>query len=287
MKITLLARAYLKDRGHSLTNGTRDNINYAAQSVLDVTGKKFLTKELAADVINTWQRNGMAASTISSKIKLLSGMSEWGISEGYMSENPWRRLNIIVPRREPTRFSVDEYQRILAAARQVDLSFKDWPLFIVLAWNTGMRISDILTLKWKEVDWANERIRKVAHKTRKKGRLVDVPLLPEAYKALENHFAGALHEYVFPDAAVERSFDGGHRIFCEQFRKILSKAGVVGKTFHTFRHTFISRCIEGGVSAELVSSITGQSIVTIMETYAAPSISSKREAMMAAFEKVI
>ena len=53
--------------------------------------------------------------------------------------------------------------------------------------------------------------------------------------------------------------------------------------FHDFRHSFATRCIEGGMDIKSLSEILGHANVqTTLQMYVHPSMASKRAAMEAA-----
>ena len=55
-------------------------------------------------------------------------------------------------------------------------------LILMLLRNTGLRRSDAVKLTWLEVDSKNRIIRR---KTQKRGKFVEIPLMPELLTALE------------------------------------------------------------------------------------------------------
>ena len=64
------------------------------------------------------------------------------------------------------------------------------------------------------------------------------------------------------------------------FKQVLSKAGLEDSNFHTLRHTFATRCVENGFDVKSLSEILGHANVnTTMQRYVHPSMDLKRKEM--------
>jgi integrase len=95
---------------------------------------------------------------------------------------------------------------------------------------------------------------------------VEIPVSDAFLALLEKQvlLAGASH-YVAPKMAFMYDVVDRHKTLSMQFIRIAEKARAHGKSFHCYRHAFVSRMLTAGVSAEMVSTMTGQTLKQVME----------------------
>lgn len=160
---------------------------------------------------------------------------------------------------------------------------------IVLALTTGMRKSELLALRWSDIDMKNgslfvrHNIAMVAHvgvvegppKTKASERKIQLPLF--ALDMLKSHkieqkvkklAAGPTwqdHDLVF-------SWDSGYFIYTktldQAFKTAVQKAGVPRVTFHGLRHSAATLLLSMGVPPKVVQEILGHSsILMTMDLY--------------------
>ena len=68
-----------------------------------------------------------------------------------------------------------------------------------------------------------------------------------------------------------------------RFRRFLERNNLPLSNYHVLRHSFATRCIEGGMDIKSLSEILGHANVqTTLQMYVHPSMASKRAAMEAA-----
>lgn len=157
-------------------------------------------------------------------------------------------------------FSRDEFQRLLGVTEQI--IFKDIFTFAVL---TGMRLQEILNLKWEHIDLIKKVIHIVNtdsfttknHKNRKVP--INIQLL-EILKPTENK-----QDYIF--TFNNKKINGEY--LTKTFKRSVRKAGLNDRFhFHSLRHTFATWMIESNVNIYAVSKILGhQSVTTTQKFY--------------------
>jgi integrase len=123
-------------------------------------------------------------------------------------------------------------------------------LFLTAAF-TGLRMGELLALRWGEVDFAAETIRVVrsftigGESSPKSGKPRSVPMIREVATSLarlgqREHFTGD-EDLIFAGAA------GGHvdsKDVRAEYKAALSRAGLRSLRFHDLRHTFGTRAVE-------------------------------------------
>jgi integrase len=171
--------------------------------------------------------------------------------------------------------------------------FREFYVFFLCAFRTGMRLGELLGLKWVDIDWNGKFIR--VERSYKRGNLdktktgrtrrVDVSdQLEEALKALlierkkEAVKAGspAPLNFVFQRNGRPMEQNYIRRIF----KRVLVKAGIREMRFHDIRHTYASLLLSQGESPVYVKEQLGhQSIQITVDVYGHLIPSSNREAV--------
>ena len=191
------------------------------------------------------------------------------IDEGYLRENPARKAKKYSEkdRTNDRVFSEEEEAKLMKASSPLLRSV----IFVVL--HTGLRLGEVLSLKWELIDFEKKML--TVERT-KSGKPLTVPIngdLCEELKRLrsldgtstyvfENHKTGK------PTTTIRTSFETA----CK-------RAGIVGLTFHRLRHTVASRLIERHADIEEVRSLLGHSSIAITQRYVHATDERRRAAV--------
>ena len=174
---------------------------------------------------------------------------EWGVP---MPSNPVDAVRIPngIKRRE-RRLRDGEYDALKEAAQSCRNTLI-WPL-VDFAIETGMRRSEILSLRWENLS-DQERIASLPDT--KNGSKRDVPLTLKAAQVIAN--LPAHTEKIFPtsDYAVRHAWD-----------RLVKRAGIEDLRFHDLRHEAVSRFFEMGLSVPEVALISGHKDYRMLASY--------------------
>jgi len=142
---------------------------------------------------------------------------------------------------------------------------------LVTALNTGMRKSEILRLKWADVDLKNRKITVVEAKNNE-SRIV--PINKTLYQELLSLFEKAKGEYVFTDG-------NGHPFgdIKKGFLAAVRRAGLEDFRFHDLRHTFGSYMVMQGADLRTIQQIMGHKDIRMTLRYAHLSSRHVQEAV--------
>jgi integrase len=143
---------------------------------------------------------------------------------------------------------------------------------VTFAINTGLRLGEILNLRWEEVDLENAVIKMLVRKNR---RMLEVPLNDTAV-AVVNGWCGLRKcEFVFYNPET----GGQWKDLWLGLKKACRKAGLDDLTWHTFRHTFATRLTRSGVDLVTVKELLGHSSVSVTMRYAHTNRDAKKRAV--------
>ena len=243
------------------------------------------------------ETEGLSPKTISNMNLYLHKALDQAYKEELIPSNPASALNLPRSRRPDIEIlSRDEQAALVQASYQ-----HRYGVFIRLVLVTGLRLGELLGLKWEDIDLRKNML----HVQRALNRL-PIPGLPEGYTGpkteiviqepkTENSFrsipllpgvvqdllrwkavqdadrAAAQNAYVDTGMIVTNPL-GGYiepRTFSKYYHQILQMGGLRYFTFHALRHTFASRAMEQGMDIKTLSILLGHySVSFTMDTYA-------------------
>lgn len=183
--------------------------------------------------------------------------------------NPWADL----PRR-PLESHVrqpltdEEVKAVLAAAEG------EWRALILIGVHTGLRLGDACRLTWEA--FGDDGVLRT--KTSKTGAEIALPC-----RRLRAELAAVLGKAPQKGPVIPNVLDAYRRDsanFCRRIKRIFKKAGLVtsvkakdwsrsrpNMSYHSLRHTFISRTIERGVPAPIVRALVGHATAAMTDHY--------------------
>lgn len=184
----------------------------------------------------------------------------------------------------PSVYSNDEIKLIESSIEQSSAAGKrDYAIFL-LASRLGLRVSDIASLTWNNIDWDNSKITLYQYKTKFP---IELPLLREIGEALVTYARDSrpkshLKEVFLTAAAPYRPMT---RISLNGvITRVMQSSGVdiSGRRFgpHSMRHSLASNMLRQGASLPVISGILGhESTQTTME-YLRVDIVNLRECVL-------
>ena len=131
---------------------------------------------------------------------------------------------------------------------------------VIVALNTGMRLGEILGLRWERVDLRHGFI--LLDKT-KNGERREIPINATLRAVFESIPHGPESEYVFTDRN-GRPYQSVNN----SFPTACKRAGITDFRFHDLRHTFASHLVMAGVDIVTVKELLGHKTLTMTLRYA-------------------
>lgn len=205
-------------------------------------------EEVTPALIEEWLGSlSGAASTRIKALVLMHGIFQrarkvWGLQSNPAAEVERPSLQVSG---EIQVFSPEEVWALVRAAA----SEQDQALFLTAAF-TGLRMGELLALRWRDVDFAGQTIRVRASyyaghlTTPKSGKVRAVPMAPDVAAALAK--LSGRQDWIGDDELVFAGDTGGYldgSALRRRYKVALAAAGLRKLRFHDLRHTFGTRMI--------------------------------------------
>lgn len=236
---------------------------------------------LVARLVSLRRAEGVAPATVNRTVTeplraILRRAETWGQR---LSPIRWGQHKLKEAEPRPREASAVEEARLMSAMRE------DFRPLLRFAFLSGMRLAELLAMRWEHIDWAAREIILMG----KGDKFATVPLSDEMERVLRGEYrqgaSGAVWRYLPRRRLNGEVADLTPRditlwAFHSQWSRARKRAGlpstradkVLGFRFHDSRHTAISRVVRaGGVAA-------GQGLAR----HSDPSITLKRYAMVTA-----
>lgn len=233
-----------------------------AYSAADVSRSKPLVAALGAYHVHKLTHTDLAKykrerlalkspQTVTHELNLLHrayviAATEWGI---ILPNGVPKTARPTLPRGRGTRIRPNQIDLIVQATESEQLK-----RIVPLAVETAMRRSELLSIRWENVDL--DRCSIYLDKT-KNGLSRTVPLSPRALQVLQT-MGPATHGPVFTLAGSSVS---------QAFQRALERAGLKNVRFHDLRHEATARLFERGLNVIEVARITGHVTLSMLDRY--------------------
>ena len=218
-------------------------------------------------------------NTVSCNFRTIRRIINLAICEDLIEpeKNPFKKFRLVTEKVKK-EFLTDEELMLIELAPLEKGSEMDHHrnMFVFSAYSGGLRISDMLNLRWKNFD--GER---VLVQTRKTASIVSIKLPSKALEILAIYRGADVkpEDFIFPvlDNAVDYS-DPYRMLYAiskadgeinDSIRAILKIINLDKKiTFHSARHSFAVRALRKGVRIEYVSKLLGHASISTTQIYA-------------------
>jgi integrase len=194
--------------------------------------------------------------TVDIELSLLKHMYTKAMEWGLAVENPARSVKLFRPHNERVRFLGEE-----EVARLLDACEEYFRSVVTVAVHTGMRVSEILGLRWPDVDFDSGLIRV---ENTKNGRPRKVPMNETTRGVLLDLKKRSVCEWVFVQKD-DRS--RSLRDVRKPFKRALARAGITDFRFHDLRHTCASLLVMKGIDLYTVQDILGHRDARMTQRY--------------------
>lgn len=242
----------------------------------EVVNVEDVTPNLIKKFILYFQKKGNNASSTNTKLQRVRVFFNYMIEIEVITKNP---ANKVPKAKEDVKIDVFTdyhikqmltYYRRIKQREKAFWAYRDHTIIVTLL-GTGIRLSELCSLKWSDIDFQNQML-SVFGKNRKRESIpVSEKVLKElsSYKVYcEQFFNGNLSDFVFTDRDNKQLSPNAVKCMFKRLSKVMNFRDV-RLSCHTFRHSFCQRCIHAGMSTFAIQRLMRHSSIAVTEKYAA------------------
>ncbi len=241
---------------------------------LDKTFGAMPMENITATFIRSWlagmKENKMTAKTINRKLSALRSFFKYHLKRGAISQMP--TVNVIAPKiskRLPVFMKENETKELLEslAAGSEDWKSLNARMLITLFYATGMRLSELIGLREKQLDLSRSQIR-VLGKGNKERLLPISQEIISLVKDYQRQKAASLEQ--------EEDFllvtEKGRKLYPKYAYNLVNKhlGGAITldkKSPHVLRHTFATHLMNNGADLNAVKELLGHASLAATQVY--------------------
>lgn len=258
--------------------------------------KKASVRSLTVTEIEHWRdsetASGKSAKTVNMGIRTLATAIAGCKRRGEILTNPVEAVTLVAgnsEERDP--FTQAEISALLRAAKG---DYIDWKTAILTGALAGLRLGDVTSLLWGQVDLVAGCLNVTPDKTE---NAVTIALAPQLRAHLESLPVDGPDAPLMPSLSGRKTGSNGENAgLSNEFRRLMTKAGIVTKsgkkktgkgrqmskkTFHSLRHTFTTSLAESGAADAVTKSMTGHTTDEAFRRYIHLGLDAQRKALSA------
>lgn len=289
MYLAYWGRDQVKKHGRrKVKNGFK---NWLAKNREEVTYLHEITPAMAEEYATHLWQTGVAPRTYNGTIKFLRSMFKVLKTRAGLASNVWDEIPNQESETEGRRNLKPKELELICGKAEGELRY-----WFAIGLYTGLRLGDVVTLKWDEIDFDAHVIKRVPNKTRRKGKVITFPLHPVLEAMLEELRTNTPKDavYIFPDDA-ERHIKGQSSAITKRIQEHFTACGIqtteeatghrkkaiVRVGFHSLRHSFVSLCAANRVPQVAIQELVGHGSPAMTALYSHAGSEQKAKAIAA------
>lgn len=237
-------------------------------------------RELTPQVIRLWLMGlNIKAKTVRNILIPLKAIFDMAVTDEIIDKNPLELIKLkqlLAKEAFISDFEVDplSLEEIEILTKKMSGQIKN---LFVFALYSGLRTSELLALKWEDIDWVAGEIRVVRalvereeKTTKTEAGVRSVVILPPAFESLKDQkrYTFFKSEFVFHNPKKDKPWETDKQIRESVWRPLLKRCGVRYRNPYQTRHTYASFLITQGENLWWIANQMGhKNIEMIMKHY--------------------
>ena len=270
-----------------LTPASIQIYNKVFKNLFAIIGNKRLKLITSNDIENykATRLNDVKKATVNIEIRTLKAIFNLAVKLNFIQHSPVKYIKqFSLPQKERLSFNEAELKILLSAIEDVGLKN-----IVLFALYTGCRISEILNVQWKDINFRHRTLtikNKNDFKT-KSGKNRTIPISDNLFNLLKTILKLSTSNNIIPlntpDDYIFKNrwnYKYNRSTIAENFKRYIRKANLNERFhFHCLRHTFITQLIKKGVNLNYVKEIAGHSVIQTTMSYIYIVTDDLRQAM--------
>lgn len=248
----------------------------ACKDLIDYFGLKIKLSRIKLSKLEGWKiwlvdYKGYSKVTANVRIRHVKAMFNKAVEWQYLENSPAEKLKQYkVPKGKPDFLTEEEVKKLFSVIED-----RTHLAVFNLLYFTGMRLSEAVNLRWKDVNFEEGYIRIKSSKNfhTKNYRERHIPIHKKLYE----------HLYHLKNVSPEKVVPFKYRYIQQLFQKYSQKAGIKA-TPHILRHSIATAMASKGVSLQAIKEILGHSDYSTTLIYAKMTDDYKKKALEVVFK---
>jgi len=257
-----------KDILGQFVNYCNDNGLVNVQDITQNTIKKYL--------MYCKNELGNNPTSLNHKLNRLNAFLNYLVEIEVLDKNPAKKVQRV---KEDIRIEVFtdyhikqmlNYYRRIKQREKAFYAYRDYSIIVTFI-STGIRLSELCSLKWSDINFKDKSISVYSTKTRKNETIPATDKLIKelaSYKVYCEQEFQKLNSHVYTNRLNQPLTTNAVQNVFKRLAKVMNFKDV-RLTAHTFRHSFCQRCIQSGMSTFAVQRLMRHSSIKMTEKYAA------------------
>lgn len=247
------------------------NDTHKVDVILEFFGANTNVEDILPDKIEAFKakmlKNKYSNAYVNRYLACLKTIFNIGIKNNKIKQTPMKSVQMLQENNYKIRYLTQEEEKRL---------FEQLPEYlkpiVITALQTGLRKSNILNLKWEQIDFDFGFI-EIEKQNNKGHKIIKIPISQKLMQVFES--LPQINEFVFynPDTGTN------YKYIDEGFNNACKRAGIKNFTFHCLRHTVATRLVEKNIDIRVVQELLAHSSINTTQRYMHPTPKRKLEAI--------
>ena len=273
-KFELFLKAEKNYSEHTITNYLSDIEEYklflASEGVENETD---VTKNSARHFLSYLKTKHLKSRTISRKMSSVRSFYNFLLQEGLVSVNYFNSIQSFkIEKTLPKFFYEPEMDKIFHAIKTDTPEGKRNYLIMEMLYGTGLRVSELVSLKLKNVNTISREIRVLGKGKKERGIPIYDRIISEYEEYVKNdryslmaRAHGKINDYVFLNSLGKPLTARGVRLILNNIISELSDSFKISP--HMLRHTFATHLLNNGADLRVVQELLGHENLSTTQIY--------------------